>query len=74
MSHLGRQPQELDAHAWGVRVRLLRGADPQEQAERFWNTFGPIGQALGIRFSRKELDRRRSLIILERIRTSPIDV
>ena len=40
---------------------------PAEQAERFWDKFIPIGQALGIRFTRKELDGGRNQIVLERI-------
>jgi hypothetical protein len=40
---------------------------PAEQAERFWDKFIPIGQALGIRFTRKDLGDGRNQIVLERI-------
>ena len=38
-----------------------------EQAERFWDKFIPIGQALGIRFTRTVLGDGRNQIVLERI-------
>jgi hypothetical protein len=40
---------------------------PAELAERFWDKFIPIGQALGIRFTRTVLGDGRNQIVLERI-------
>ena len=40
---------------------------PAELAERFWDKFIPIGQALGIRFTRKDLGNGRNQIVLERV-------
>ena len=40
---------------------------PADLAERFWDKFIPIGQALGIRFTRKDLGDGRNQIVLERI-------
>lgn len=40
---------------------------PPELAERFWDKFIPIGQALGIRFTRTVLGDGRNQIVLERI-------
>ena len=40
---------------------------PAEQAERFWDKFIPIGQALGIRFTREELGDGRNQIVVERV-------
>jgi hypothetical protein len=41
---------------------------PAAQAERFWDRFIPIGQALGIRFTRTALGDGRNQIVLERMR------
>ncbi len=38
-----------------------------DQAERFWDKFIPIGQALGIRFTRTPLGDGRNRIVLERL-------
>ena len=40
---------------------------PADLAERFWDKFIPIGQALGIRFTRTPLGEGRNRIVLERI-------
>ena len=40
---------------------------PADQAARFWDKFIPIGQALGIRFTRTALGNGRNQIMLERI-------
>ena len=46
---------------------MERDGIPAEQAERFWDKFIPIGQALGIRFTRTALDEGKNRIVLERI-------
>jgi hypothetical protein len=66
-----------EQRAAAVVSRLLRPdvmdryGIPAAQAEQLWDKFLPIGQALGIRFSRKELDGERSEIVLERAVPSP---
>ena len=62
-----------EARGEAVVSRLLRPdvmdryGIPAEQAERFWDKFIPIGQALGIRFTRTELRDGRNRILLERV-------
>jgi hypothetical protein len=62
-----------EARGQAVVSRLLwsdvmeRFGIPAAQAERFWDKFIPIGQALGIRFTRTELGDGRNQIVLERI-------
>jgi hypothetical protein len=62
-----------EARGQAVVSRLLRRdvmerfGIPAAQAERFWDKFIPIGQALGIRFTRTELGDGRNQIVLERI-------
>ena len=62
-----------EARGEAIVSRLLRPdvmerfGIPAAQAERFWNKFLPIGQALGIAFTRRARDDDRNQIVLERI-------
>jgi hypothetical protein len=62
-----------EARGEAIVSRLLRPdvmerfGIPAAQAERFWDKFIPIGQALGIRFTRTELGDDRNQIVLERM-------